>query len=480
MRISISMVRYALLGAALTAAPLWMQAQDNSRDNRKEGGRKLDRRVPRDQRDATHESAPPAAAPRVRQAQPPANQPGYPFGNQPPRPTAAPPHANGPRQFEAVRPGGQVVVTTTPAHGYVQRSIVVQNNTIIKRTYMYNGVPQARFYRPYAYRGVTLAVYTPVRYYRPAFYSYVYNPWPRPIAYGWGWNTRPWFAYYGGYFTPYPMYSSPAMWLTDYLIAATLEAAYEERMAARNDAFYGDAGSPQGAPMSPEVKQAIAGEVRRQIEQERAEQQAGYGAGPGGVFADSGSHVFVAYNALTVNSNAGDCSLREGDVLQTNGVPPEGSAAAPALVLSSRAMDCPRGSTVWVGIGDLQEMQNQMRASIDRGMYEMQSRQGQGGLPALPPGSAGTIDSPLAAQAQPDPYAGGELPGAYQQADPPQPQAASVYQPGPPTLTLGLTIEEVRAIQGEPDKIVDLGDKKMYLYKDLKITFTGGRVTDIQ
>ena len=50
----------------------------------------------------------------------------------------------------------------------------------------------------------------------------------------------------------------------------------------------------------------------------------------------------------------------------------------------------------------------------------------------------------------------------------------------PPTLSLGLTIEDVKAIQGEPQKIVDLGAKKIYVYKDLKITFTDGKVSDIQ
>jgi hypothetical protein len=50
----------------------------------------------------------------------------------------------------------------------------------------------------------------------------------------------------------------------------------------------------------------------------------------------------------------------------------------------------------------------------------------------------------------------------------------------PPTLTLGLSVDQVRAIQGEPQKIVDLGPKQIYVYKDLKITFTDGRVSDIQ
>jgi len=41
-------------------------------------------------------------------------------------------------------------------------------------------------------------------------------------------------------------------------------------------------------------------------------------------------------------------------------------------------------------------------------------------------------------------------------------------------------LDEVKAVQGNPDKIVDLGAKKIYVYKDLKITFIDGKVSDIQ
>jgi hypothetical protein len=33
---------------------------------------------------------------------------------------------------------------------------------------------------------------------------------------------------------------------------------------------------------------------------------------------------------------------------------------------------------------------------------------------------------------------------------------------------------------GQPDKVVDLGSKKIYIYKDLKITFVDGKVSDVQ
>src|ERR1039458_9900519 len=274
---------------------------------------------------------------------------------------------DGPRPVEVVRPGGRVVVASSPGHGYVQRPVVINNTTIIKRTYIYNGVPQARIYRPHVYNGITLAIYTPVRYYRPTFYAYAYNPWARPIAYSWGWGGSPWYGYYGGYFTPYPAYASPSLWLTDYMIAATLEAAYQERMASRMAS--GNIYQDQSAPMTPEVKQAIADEVRRQIDLERA---AGRDPNaPGGqdtdIFADNRPHVFVVNTTLAVNSDAGECTIAEGDVLRMNGPPPPNATSADVIVLSSRGRDCRRGSTVSVDLQDLQEMQNQMLATIDRG-----------------------------------------------------------------------------------------------------------------
>jgi hypothetical protein len=167
-----------------------------------------------------------------------------------------------------------------------------------------------------------------------------------------------------------------------------------------------------------------------------------------------------------------------------NGAPPMNSAFADLVVLSSRGRDCRRGSRVSVALQDLQEMHNQMLATIDRGMGDLQAKQGQGGLPPLPQGSAGTIDSPFAREAQPDANVASELTAVSQEADRAEQQAVSQAGDAPsgptPTLTLGLSIDQVKAIQGEPQKIVDLGAKQIYMYKDLKITFSDGKVIDIQ
>jgi hypothetical protein len=50
----------------------------------------------------------------------------------------------------------------------------------------------------------------------------------------------------------------------------------------------------------------------------------------------------------------------------------------------------------------------------------------------------------------------------------------------PTTVRLGMEITEVEQLLGKPQKVLDLGSKKIYVYSDLKITFTEGRVADVQ
>jgi hypothetical protein len=38
----------------------------------------------------------------------------------------------------------------------------------------------------------------------------------------------------------------------------------------------------------------------------------------------------------------------------------------------------------------------------------------------------------------------------------------------------------VKAALGQPDKIVNLGAKQIYVYKDIKVTFINGKVSDVQ
>jgi hypothetical protein len=59
---------------------------------------------------------------------------------------------------------------------------------------------------------------------------------------------------------------------------------------------------------------------------------------------------------------------------------------------------------------------------------------------------------------------------AQQQAPPPEPQQ----------IEKGQSPDQVKAAIGVPDKIVNLGAKQIYVYKDIKVTFINGKVSDVQ
>jgi hypothetical protein len=75
-----------------------------------------------------------------------------------------------------------------------------------------------------------------------------------------------------------------------------------------------------------------------------------------------------------------------------------------------------------------------------------------------------------------------------------QPAAAPVYQAPlpeiapppssadtqPPTIALGQTKDEVIAGFGQPMRIAKLGVKENFYYKDMKVTFTNGKVSNVQ
>jgi hypothetical protein len=50
----------------------------------------------------------------------------------------------------------------------------------------------------------------------------------------------------------------------------------------------------------------------------------------------------------------------------------------------------------------------------------------------------------------------------------------------PQQIDKGQTPDQVKTALGNPDKIVNLGSKMIYVYKDLKVTFIDGKVSDVQ
>ena len=84
----------------------------------------------------------------------------------------------------------------------------------------------------------------------------------------------------------------------------------------------------------------------------------------------------------------------------------------------------------------------------------------QGGQPAqeAAPAAAPAAPAPMAAIAPPPPP-----------ADAP-----------PPTIALGQTKSQVTAAFGQPVRMAKLGVKEIYYYKDMKVTFTNGKVSNVE
>jgi hypothetical protein len=59
-------------------------------------------------------------------------------------------------------------------------------------------------------------------------------------------------------------------------------------------------------------------------------------------------------------------------------------------------------------------------------------------------------------------------------------QAQQAPPPEPAQIEKGQTPDQVKAAIGVPDKIISLGAKQIYVYKDIKVTFINGKVSDVQ
>jgi len=53
-------------------------------------------------------------------------------------------------------------------------------------------------------------------------------------------------------------------------------------------------------------------------------------------------------------------------------------------------------------------------------------------------------------------------------------------QAPPAQIQLGQTIDQVVAAFGQPERTANVGSKLIYVYKDLKVTFVNGKVSDVQ
>jgi len=315
---------------------------------------------------------------------------------------------------------GARVVNTGRHGGYVQRAYVNRGgHAYYSRTFYNHGHYYSGVYRGYYWGGHNYYGYYPGVWYNPGFYGWGYQPWGAPVYWGvgaWGWGGAPWYGFYGGYFAPYPYYAGPAFWLTDYLIAAQLQAAYAARAEANAEAAAGDGGGGDPAPapasgavaLTPEVKQAIADEVKAQLasQQAQAAQSRGGSSAPATAPAsanasgevppalDPARRTFVVDSDLSVVANGQECGLTQGDVITRLTDSPDADNMVNASVSASKKSDCATGQTVAVNVDDLQEMQNHFAEQLTTGLGELAKKQGTGGIPKAPDTSTVASDVP--------------------------------------------------------------------------------------
>jgi len=319
--------------------------------------------------------------------------------------------------------GGRTVVSThngvrvvSVGHrgGYVQRAYVVRGgHSYYSRTYYYHGAYRAGVYRGYYYGGHPYYGYYPAYYYHPVYYGWAYNPWPAPVYYNWGWAPTPWYGYYGAYYAPYPVYPSAYFWLTDYMVAASLQAAYEAQAAANANLMpltpeptlvaslmpLAAADAPK-AKMSEEVKKAISEEVKTTLAAEKAEAEKPKSNASGSgqqteskeppPSLDANFKYFIVSSDLSLEGDGDECALTQGDVIQRTSETPDDDSNVGVKVMAATKNDCAIGKEGTVSLDDLTEMYNNFRESLKDGMSELAKKNGTGGLPKAP--DTGTIN----------------------------------------------------------------------------------------
>jgi hypothetical protein len=266
---------------------------------------------------------------------------------------------------------------------------------------LFGAHPWQQFGHAYAYHRVF-----PATLYPAGYYSWALTTWPHPVAYSWGWRSEPWYPSYGVLFVPYPVYSSPDLWMTDYILAQNMQAAYQgqpvaaplpplpapptDSVATTPDAPA--AGNPESAapadlPLSnppvqppslptsvapPAITPAVKAQLDTQIKVQLRDQQAA-AAMPATLSTASGppalraNHVFfevVQPLSVPTTDAQGFCSLKPNDYIRRAGGMSPDDWMIPVVVVLSGPSDCPVGLHTRIGLNDLNAMENEQEAQV--------------------------------------------------------------------------------------------------------------------
>ena len=271
--------------------------------------------------------------------------------------------------------------------------------------------------------------------YPAVYYAWALAPWPRPVVYAWGWQVQPWYPVYGSLFTPYAVYTSPDLWMTDYIVAQNMQAAYQAQAAPRAPQLSPQTAAeapapdpsvaapaaqanavppvpqPIGAPsveqsseapaplqssdMSPPPAAAppaltpqIKAQLNAQIKVRLQEQQAA-AAAPAALTTQSTppalrpNHVFFeVVQPIDVPTAGGHCTLRANDYIKRTGGMSSDDWMIPVEVELSRPSDCPEGLQTRIGLNDLNAMENEQEAQVMEAMRAASKGMGPNGPPS--------------------------------------------------------------------------------------------------
>ena len=327
---------------------------------------------------------------------------------------------------------GQVRVTRygNGASGTVERTI---RPGLTSRTYVSGGhVLYTRVYQDHVWhqygRAFAYETFVPAVRYPAVYFGWSLGAWPHPVTYAWGWYAQPWYPAYGVLFTPYPVYASPDLWMTDYIIAQNMQMAYQaqavappvqpspqwtpappapapDSSVAAPDAQPGDtsaAPQPAAPPPAPQpidsppapaapppaITPQIKAQLNTQIKVQLKEQEAAE-ATPATLTTQSGppalrpNHVFFeVVQPLNVPTANGHCSLSANDYIKRTGGMSGDDWMIPVVVELSRPSDCPEGLATRIGLNDLNAMENEQEAQVLQAMQAASASMGPNGPPS--------------------------------------------------------------------------------------------------
>ena len=322
-------------------------------------------------------------------------------------------------QVRVVRYGNTVsgTVERSIRPGFTSRTFVSGGHVLYTNVYQHHVWHQ--FGRAFAYE-----TFVPAVRYPGVYYAWALAAWPRPVAYTWGWQVQPWYPMYGSLFTPYPVYTSPDLWMTDYIIAQSMQTAYQAQSgvpasepaprgtpaapaadssvavpaAQPNDAQL--APQPSAAPPEPSapvvLPPAITPQVKAQLNAQikvRLQEQQSAQAMPATLTTQSTppalrpNHVFFQVaQPLDVPSGTanGHCSLSADDYIKRTGGMSKDDWTIPVVVELSGPSDCPEGLQTRIGLNDLNAMENEQEAQVLQAMQAASRSMGPNGPPSGP------------------------------------------------------------------------------------------------